>query len=157
MRLQVAGIYYHAAVGKVRVTEWADGTAVYYWLTHPLFGINAIFEPFIRPVLLNPLAVSMLTWGVIVLELFLTTGIVATRAARKILLCLGILLHLSIMIFQGLGSFSITMFGALVLYLRPFDEPFPFSKLASAARKLGIRNAPALPGSEPAVDDRVVT
>jgi len=131
MRLQIAGIYYHAAVGKVHVTEWADGTAVYYWLTHPLFGVNSILAPFIRPLLLNPLTVSMMTWGVIVVELFLMMGLVATRAVRKVLLVFGILLHVSIMILQGLGTFSLTMFGALVLYLWPLDEPLPLTKLSA--------------------------
>jgi antimicrobial peptide system SdpB family protein len=132
MRLQIAGIYYHAAVGKVRVTEWADGTAVYYWLTHPLFGLNSLLAPFIRPFLINPFTVSMMTWGVIVVELFLMMGLVATRAVRKILLAFGITLHLSIMVMQGLGSFSLTMFGALILYLWPLDEPFSLTKLSAS-------------------------
>ena len=135
MRLQIAGIYYHAAVGKVRVTEWADGTAMYYWLTHPLFGINSIFEPFVRPVLLNPFGVAMMTWFVVVVELFLMMGLVATRPVRKVLLAFGLLLHFGIMILQGLGSFSVTMFGALILYLWQLDEPLPLGKLSAAIFK----------------------
>lgn len=38
LRVQVAGIYLHAAVGKVGVPEWRDGTALYYWLTSPYVG-----------------------------------------------------------------------------------------------------------------------
>jgi antimicrobial peptide system SdpB family protein len=145
VRLQVAGIYYHAAVGKLRVTEWSDGTAIYYWLTHPLFGLNKVFEPMVRPLLVSPIAVPMLTWGVIILELFLMMGIVATERVKKILLAAGILLHSAIMLFQGLGSFSLTMFGALILFLRPFDEPFHMPQRLSLIDRL--RAAKPIPRS----------
>jgi antimicrobial peptide system SdpB family protein len=118
----------------VRVTEWADGTAVYDWLTHPLFGINSALDPVMRPLLLHPWSVSMMTWSVIVLEPFLMMGLVATRPVRKALLVGGIAPHASIMVLQGLGSFSLTMFGALVLYLWPMDEPFHFSAFTDWVR-----------------------
>jgi len=38
IRLQIAGIYFDSAVAKLAVPEWRDGTALYYWLTDPVFG-----------------------------------------------------------------------------------------------------------------------
>jgi hypothetical protein len=38
MRLQVAVLYFHAAVAKFGVTDWADPTAMYHWFNHRTFG-----------------------------------------------------------------------------------------------------------------------
>lgn len=32
-RIQVAGIYFHPAIEKLAVKEWAGRTAFYYWFT----------------------------------------------------------------------------------------------------------------------------
>jgi len=37
IRIQVALIYFWSGVAKLSTTEWADGTAVYYWLIHPVY------------------------------------------------------------------------------------------------------------------------
>jgi hypothetical protein len=68
--------------------------------------------------------VALLTWGVIVIEALLAAGLLASKPARKLLLSAGIALHLAILVFQGLFSFSITMFGALILFLRPVEDLF---------------------------------
>jgi len=129
VRLQVCGIYYHAAFGKLQGTEWADGTAMYYWLSNPTFGATPFIGRLLRPVLGSSVLLAGLTWGTIVAELFLFMGLLATHRARRFLLWLGVTLHLGILVFMGLFSFSVTMFGALVLYLRPSREPFDFSAL----------------------------
>ena len=38
-------------------------------------------------------------------------------------------MYRSILLFMGLFRFSVTMFGALVVYLRPANDPFDFSAL----------------------------
>jgi antimicrobial peptide system SdpB family protein len=123
-RIQVAVIYFHAATGKLKVTEWVDGTAMYYWMTHPVFGANSTLKPWLLPLLENSVSVCLLTWGVIALEMFLLMGLLATRPARRWLLAMGILFHSAIIFVQGLTSFGMVMFAALVLYLRPADELF---------------------------------
>jgi antimicrobial peptide system SdpB family protein len=124
IRLQVSGIYFHAAVAKLLVTEWQDGTAMYYWLSHPVFGAPTALRAVLMPLMRHATILAAMTWGPILVEVFLFMGLVASRPVRRVLLPLGIALHLGILLFMGLSSFSITMFAALILYLRPFDEPF---------------------------------
>jgi len=124
IRVQVSGIYFHAAVAKLLVPEWQDGTAMYYWLNSPVFGAPALLRALLVPLMRQPAFLATITWGPILIELFLFMGIIASRPARRVLLVLGIGLHLGILFLMGLVTFSIVMFGALVLYLRPVDEPF---------------------------------
>jgi antimicrobial peptide system SdpB family protein len=126
-RIQVCGMYFHAGFGKMEGAEWADGTAMYYWLSNPTFGAVHAWASVLRPILRNSALLAGITWGTIVVELFLFMGLVATRPVRRVLLWLGIMLHLGVLLFMGLFTFSVTMFGALVLYLRPTDEPFAWS------------------------------
>ena len=134
VRIQVCGIYFHAAFGKLQGPEWTNGTAMYYWLSHPTFGATHAFAGILRIILSNPALLAGITWGSIIVELFLFMGLFATRPVRRVLLCLGIGLHLGIMLFMGLTSFSVTMFAALILYLRPTDEPFSLGGAGFRAR-----------------------
>ncbi len=127
VRIQVSGIYFHAAFGKLQGTEWEDGTAMYYWLSNPVFGATHFWADLLRPVLRSPALLAGITWGTIIVELLLFMGLLATRPARRVLLWLGIGLHLGVLLFMGLFSFSVTMFGALILYLQPTDTPFGFA------------------------------
>ncbi len=122
IRVQVAGIYFHAAVAKFHSEEWADGTALYYWGGHPIFGAPTWLTPLIRPLLVNGLSVSLLRWGVIVLELFLCMALVMPTRGRKAVLLGGIALHIGIIFLHGLVSFGSTMVAALVLFLWPVHE-----------------------------------
>jgi len=124
VRLQVAGIYFHAAVAKFAVPEWTDGTVLYYWLSHGSFGAPEWMMPVLRPLLLNGFIVATATWGVLVVEYALSAGLLVHRKYWRVLLVLGIGLHAGIALLHGLVSFAITMFGALVLYLRPLDQSF---------------------------------
>src|SRR5262249_22982765 len=51
IRLQVAVIYFHSAVSKFGTTEWANGTAVYYWFNHPIFGLGGWMKRLAWPAL----------------------------------------------------------------------------------------------------------
>ncbi|MFY0526552.1 sporulation-delaying protein SdpB family protein [Archangium gephyra] len=123
IRLQVAGVYFHAALGKCEVPQWVDGTALYYWLLHPLFGAPEWLVPFVRSIVLNRVLVALLGWGVIALEFALAAGLLAKTKYRKLLLAGGVLLHLGIILVHGLVSFGLVMFAALLLYLWPVSEP----------------------------------
>jgi antimicrobial peptide system SdpB family protein len=123
-RLQVAIIYFQAGIAKLGVPEWANGTALYYWFTHPVHGMSAAVQPLVMPLLTNPLTVTLLTWGVIVLEVALFAGLTMDRRWRPFLLVLGLFFHLGIIIVHGLVSFFFSMAAALILLLRPVDEGF---------------------------------
>lgn len=123
VRIQIAVVYFHAAVGKLGVTEWTDGTALYYWLLHPTFGVSDWLRPAILPVLLHGTLVALLTWSVLALEFMLAAGLIAAPQWRRPLLVGGFLLHGGIILVHGLVSFSIVMFAALILFLHPVDVP----------------------------------
>ncbi len=121
VRIQVSVVYLEASVGKLMVAEWVDGTAVYYWLNDPTFGAPGWLRPVLRP-LLTSSGVAVVTWGVILIELFLAASLVMRKRFWPWMLCLGVTLHASIALLHGLVSFSIIMTGALILYLRPVDQ-----------------------------------
>lgn len=148
IRLQVAIIYFFASTSKLAVPEWSNGTALYYWLLYPVFGVPEYLEPLVLPVLVHPVLVTLLTWGSLALEAVLFTGLFMKSRYRRILLPLGIAFHGGIVLFQGLFSFSVIMTAALVLYLRPVDQPFSMEFVRSmrhrfgAFRRLGWRRFP---------------
>jgi antimicrobial peptide system SdpB family protein len=122
IRLQVAVIYFHAAVGKMGVAEWVDGTALYYWWTDPAFGLPGWWKAAMMGVLSGP-GVGLLTWGVVILELVLAMALVMPKSAWKALLPVGMLFHIAIALTMGLTSFGFAMFAALLLYLGPVEQP----------------------------------
>ncbi len=124
IRVQLAVLYLHAAFAKCAVTEWQNGTAIYYWLIDPQYGVAEWLQPLVFPLLRLPYVVAPVTWGVIAFEFLLFAGLLAERRFRPYLLGGGLLLHLSIALFHGLISFSLAMTGALILYLRPLEQPF---------------------------------
>jgi antimicrobial peptide system SdpB family protein len=123
-RLQVCLIYFHAAIAKLSQTEWGNGTAMYYWLTNPVFGFSEPIRGISLPLLRSPVGVTALTWGVITLEVLLAAAIVMEKSKYPRLLGPAILFHAAIVLGHGLFSFFFAMAGALIVYLRPADCPF---------------------------------
>jgi len=121
MTLQVSIIYFHAGVAKLNVQEWVNGTAVYYWFTHDVFGVPDNLRIFVAHILSDTFAVTTVTWGTIVLEILLFGWIFMKRNKWnwKVLFVLGFVFHLSIALVHGLISFMYAMLGALVIYLFP--------------------------------------
>jgi antimicrobial peptide system SdpB family protein len=124
VRVQVAGIYFHAAVGKLRVQEWTDGTALYYWFTHPDFGASRPLFWLLRPLLIHGTTLALMTWCSILVEFSLFMALVMPKRAWGYFLRLGIAFHVMIALIHGLVSFGFAMIAALVLYLRPTEKPF---------------------------------
>jgi antimicrobial peptide system SdpB family protein len=124
VRVQMAVVYLFAAVLKFPSEEWANGTALYYFWRHPIFGSPGFLRPltewFGRSVLVVPV-----TWGVLLLELSLATALVAPLRFRARLLPLALLFHLGIAVIHGMPTFALAMAGGLVLYLRPTWQSFP--------------------------------
>jgi antimicrobial peptide system SdpB family protein len=153
IRLQMAGIYFHAAVSKMAVKEWHNGTAVYYWFTEPSFGLPAYLRPLVLPLLASAAGVTLLTWGAMAVETFLFTGLVMDRRWRPYLLVAGLFFHLCIALAHGLGSFSLAMWAGLILYLRPLGQEFAVPAFARG----GVRRASAaLAARRPRPNEREV-
>jgi antimicrobial peptide system SdpB family protein len=134
VRVQVAGIYFHAAIGKFGVEEWVDGTAVYYFFLDPTFGASAAVLPFLRPILKSAVGVCLISWGTLVLEYLLSAALFMPKRYWRPLLVAGLALHAGIIMVHGLVSFGFAMFAALVLYLRPIEAAFDFSWLGGLCR-----------------------
>ncbi|WP_089255181.1 sporulation-delaying protein SdpB family protein [Asanoa hainanensis] len=127
--VQVAAIYLHSAIAKLGVAEWADGTALWYWLRNPQFGAAGWLSPLTDRLIMAPAAVTLLTWGAIALEFLLGAALFMRPFPRRVLLVAGLGLHASIMATMGLVSFFCSMAAALILYLTPvgqeLDESWP--------------------------------
>ena len=121
IRLQVAIIYLHSFLAKVTREEWINGTAVYYYLQDPLFGLNNFFLTLVNPIL-NSWLVVIPTWGTLIVQLVLFGALFAPKNHWKYYFIVGIFMHEIFAIMLGLFSFSIAMAGALILYLVPINE-----------------------------------
>lgn len=131
IRLQVAVIYLIAGVGKLKVEEWRNGTALYYYFNNDIFGMSEYIEPVLNLIIDSPVLLTLTTFSVIVLEVILFSGLFMSKHNRKYLLYLGLSFHFMIIVIYGLVSFFIAMSAALILFLRPKDEEFsiPMNKL----------------------------
>jgi antimicrobial peptide system SdpB family protein len=138
VRVQVSVIYLFAAVLKLQSETWANGTALYYWWTHPKFGAWGPFR-WITDLLGATRLVVPVTWSVLLLELGLAASLVAPARLRTRLLPFAVLFHVGIALLHGLPTFALTMIAALVVYLRPAWRPFALPEL---------RRRPAMQRSE---------
>ena len=152
IRLQVAIIYLHAAIGKMSVDEWVNGTALYYWASHPVFGAPSWLRPIMMPILTNAHTVAALTWSVMLVEMALGMALVMSPGARRRMLPLGIALHFGIALLHGLVTFSIVMTGALFLYLRPLEQPFELPNWSTVKRALRWPRIATRPSSAQSVE-----
>lgn len=117
IRLQVAVIYFHAAVAKFSVPEWINGTAVYYWFDSAILGMPDWLHPILDPLLTSAAPVLAITWGTMLLEIVLALGLLAETRYRRSLLMLGLMFHAGIALIFSLSSFMLAMDAALLLYL----------------------------------------
>ena len=129
IRVQVALIYIIACTAKLGVTEWRNGTAVYYWFLHPVFGLPGYLRSYFVPFLENRVVVTLMTWSVFSLEAVLFAGLFMHKDGRRILLRIGIIFHFMIVIALGLFSFFLAMWAALILFLRRPNEVFELGRI----------------------------
>lgn len=121
--LQVCFIYAHSGLGKIRVQEWSEGSAVYYTMNGQ-FGIPRYLDP-LGELLTFPLVAIAATWSVILLEVALALSPLFAVRARRLTILAGALFHVGIIVFMGLWSFGIAMFAALlILSMRLRNTPF---------------------------------
>lgn len=114
VQLQVAIIYFHAAIGKLAVKEWLDGTALYYFMQDPLF---AILPSNLLALFKNSFILTTCTWGVVIFELAVFVSFFMPKKDRTVLLYIGIVFHFLIMLIFGLVTFFFSMAAALLLLL----------------------------------------
>lgn len=118
IQIQISALYFHSVVEKLKIHEWVNGTDVYYWFSHNVFGLPSWLR-FIEPVFYSGFIVTTFTWGTLLLELFLFVAIFMSGKWRKRFFVLGVFFHFGILLVHGLVSFFFAMAGSLILYLIP--------------------------------------
>ncbi|MEM4379995.1 MAG: hypothetical protein QXL01_04840 [Thermoplasmatales archaeon] len=119
IQVQIAAIYLHAAIAKISVTDWTNGTVLYYWFNHPVFGAPLWLSALLKPIVSSSYLLTYITWGVMLFELCLFSGLFMSKKFKAYFLTCGISFHFGIFLIHGLFTFFLVMAAALILYLRP--------------------------------------
>ena len=120
---QLIGVYMQASIAKMGVTEWADGSALWYWMQNPTFGPAEPLRTVVLVALQFPLVSVLMSYGTLVLQMALAVGPLLPRRVRRALLVLAVVFHGGIAVTMGLWSFSMVMIAAdLLLLLRPAEQ-----------------------------------
>lgn len=119
IQIQMAIVYFFAVADKVAVSQWIDGSAVYYWFNHVPFGADEPLNWLLGPIVGNPYITPFLTWGVLVTEALLFGALFMNQKHKLIIFKLGVTFHFFIIIVHGLWSFFFVMLGVLIIYLIP--------------------------------------
>ncbi|MFF4370830.1 sporulation-delaying protein SdpB family protein [Streptomyces sp. NPDC001594] len=119
LRLQMSVLYFQAAVAKLPHSEWADGTAMWYWGTNPDFGPAPWLATLVTPVISTALGVALMTWVPMVIELSLAASLLIPFRRRQYVMAAGLLFHLSIAGIMGLWSFALAMAGGIIVLCLP--------------------------------------
>jgi len=127
MELQGAVLYLQAGIEKpYKVSEWRDGSAIYYWLNHNMFGTNEFFLNLLNPLLTNSFFAFTINWAVIAFELTLFGAFFMPPKRRVLLLPIALCFHFLILVLHGLFSFFFSVAGLLIIYLYNRYHVFKF-------------------------------
>ncbi len=128
IRLQIAIIYFHAAIGKFDIPEWRNGTAIYYWFNHSFFGMPEYLANPMNYILSNKWIVSILTYSVLIAEVILFLCLTASKKMRKYIFPFAVLFHFLIIIYHGIFSFFFSIVGGLIIYLLHINSSLNLKK-----------------------------
>lgn len=109
--IQVCYIYLFAGLHKLQGEVWQDGTALYYILNSSDFAAYSLDTLFVQ----FPFLVYLLTWCTIAFQLTFPF-LVWCKKTRKIVLYLGILLHLGILVLMRIDNFSFIMLACYTVF-----------------------------------------
>ncbi|WP_189319588.1 sporulation-delaying protein SdpB family protein [Curtobacterium sp. ER1/6] len=116
--IQAAVLYANAAIAKFAVVEWANGTALWYWIQDPSFRPPGPLVWLIEAAQGSLFGTVAVNYGVMALELFAAALFFVRPSIRTIALPVLLAFHLCIGVAFGLWSFFLSMAALLVLYLR---------------------------------------
>ncbi|WP_420370267.1 sporulation-delaying protein SdpB family protein [Curtobacterium sp. L1-20] len=116
--VQASVLYANAAIAKFAVAEWANGTALWYWIQEPSFRPPAPFVWLAETAQSSLVGAIIINYGVLALELFAAALLFVRPGVRRIALPIMLTFHLCIGVMFGLWSFFLSMAALLVLYLR---------------------------------------
>ncbi|MCX5147863.1 MULTISPECIES: sporulation-delaying protein SdpB family protein [unclassified Streptomyces] len=119
IRIQLAYLYLDTAISKFGVSDWANGTAEYYFLRDNMFGISEPLDGLFLELSKIPVVVVGMTWGALVVELIIAVCLLGSDRWRKVALVFDVLLHGMIIVTMGLWSFALVMIGCAVIAATP--------------------------------------
>ncbi|MFF2908246.1 sporulation-delaying protein SdpB family protein [Paenibacillus sp. NPDC057934] len=125
IKVQMAIIYFNAAIARLVNPEWIDGTAVYYYFNNAMLGLNDTLLRLLNPILTSPL-VFFVTWMTTIVEIVLGAALLAPIKHYKIYFYIGAILHVGIALLLGLYSFSSIMIAGLILSFRATENEYQF-------------------------------
>ncbi|MCX5124596.1 sporulation-delaying protein SdpB family protein [Streptomyces sp. NBC_00347] len=149
-RIQMSVIYFQSCVAKLPHAEWADGSALYYWINNYAFGAPGWLRPALNAVAENPVGVAALTWSPLVVEIALAAALLLPQRIRWMLLPVGVLFHLGIAVVMGLWSFGFAMWAGLLLLLTPYGHDPRLALPWRRPRTAAARPEPPLPAHKDA-------
>ncbi|HEX3790353.1 MAG TPA: sporulation-delaying protein SdpB family protein [Pseudonocardiaceae bacterium] len=150
IQCQVGLLYFDAGVAKFGVQQWADGTAMYYWLHDPTFGLNSWQLWLFRPVLEHGLLLTAFTWSVVLGEVLLGVGVLLPWRRRKPLLAAALVFHCGIALLMGLVTFGLSMMAVDILAYRDVHDEFSFGLIRRAVRRWRPKPGEGRPSADPA-------
>lgn len=109
--IQICIVYFFAGLHKLQGKVWLDGTALYYILNTSDFSAYTVNDYITQ----FPILVYALTWSTIVFQLLFPVFI-WFNSTRKIVLLIGILLHLGILVFMRIDNFSFIMLACYAVF-----------------------------------------
>ncbi|MGX9667122.1 sporulation-delaying protein SdpB family protein [Staphylococcus shinii] len=127
IRIQIAIIYFHSVIAKIKDREWINGTAVYYYIKDSNLGFNSFFQ-YLTDWIFNSNLVPLTAWIPLLVQIILFCALFMSKKYWKIVLVIGICMHEVFALFLGLISFSLIMLGVLILYLTPIEKHIKFIK-----------------------------
>ena len=116
--IQASIIYANAAIAKFAVPEWANGTAVWYWIQEPSFRPPPFFGWLAQAAQSSLAGAVLVNYGVLAVELLAAVLLFTRLEIRRMAFPLLLVFHLVIGVMFGLWSFFLSMAALLVLYLR---------------------------------------
>jgi antimicrobial peptide system SdpB family protein len=118
IKIQIAIVYLFAGVVKANVSEWIEGSAIYYWLNHTMGTTDYLLNIFSYLINSNTFS-QILTWLTLILEFLLFGSIFMLQKQKNQLFYIAIFFHISIAVFFGLWAFSLIMISSLMFLFTP--------------------------------------
>jgi len=118
--IQISVVYLHSSIDKLKVSEWQDGTAIWYWFTHESFGASYFILSLLKCILSNSYLIYILNWSVIIIEFLVAMMLFVPkdRMLPKVLFYLALTLHIGVILIHGIFTFSLVMIGCLLFYFQ---------------------------------------
>src|SRR5690606_36984268 len=98
IRLQACFVYLQASIGKLKVDEWRDGTALYYWLNNNFVGSPIIIRPIVNYLTTSPKLLTISTWSSIIIEFLIFMCISSFKKQRIYFLIIGFIFVIIIVV-----------------------------------------------------------